>query len=229
MWYAAYGSNCSDDRFKAYLEGGAVHGARGAHAGARDPNPPRASGPVTFDRQIVFAGASRRWGGGSAFLGHGAVRDGALGRRYLISRHQFDDVLAQENRRDIVATPLEGLTVGEITPLTEGAYDAVLALEPVDRIPVVTFTATQPPEEREPAPPTAPYLATILRGLASVHELATAAIVARLMSAPGVAPTWTAEQLTALLDDPKRSVRPMLDPRVNPTLGGGGTGDERAE
>lgn len=229
VWYAAYGSNCAPDRFRAYLEGGTAPGARVGHTGARDPRPPRATGPVVFDRQVVFAGESRRWGGGFAFLSHRSVRAGALGRRYLITHEQFDDVLAQENRRAPSAARVDDLTVGEITPTGGGAYAAVLALEPIDGIPVVTFTAPDPPEQREPAPPSAAYIATILRGLTSVHDLSPGAVIDRLLTAPGVAPTWTASTLRRLLDVGKGSVRPMPDPPPVPTLGGGGTGDVRTE
>ena len=105
----------------------------------------------------------------------------------------------------------------------------MLALEPVDGIPVVTFTATDPPEHREPAPPAPAYLATILRGLTAVHDHSPTTVIERLLTAPGVAPTWTAAALRALLDEAKESVRPMPDPPPIPTLGGGGTGDVRTE
>ena len=43
VWYVAYGSNLSRERFRAYLEGGRPVGSRRHYAGGRDTSPPRES------------------------------------------------------------------------------------------------------------------------------------------------------------------------------------------
>src|SRR5207253_704329 len=56
-WYAAYGSNTDEARFRRYL------------AGCTQPAEPADSRPLTIDLPLYFAGTRTRWGdGGVAFL-----------------------------------------------------------------------------------------------------------------------------------------------------------------
>ena len=86
--------------------------------------------------------------------------------------------------------------------MVDGAYGAVVALDPVDGHPTFTFTAPTPPEQRPPAPPSAPYLATILHGLREIHDLDDNLIVERVAHAPGVRPNWSSTAMHQLLDTP---------------------------
>ena len=141
-----------------------------------------------------------------AFLEHRAAATGALGRRYLITLEQFADVHAQENR--IRPGGLEfpddilDLAPGQQQTVIDGAYGAVVALDPVDAAPTFTFTAPTPPEQRPPAAPSAPYLATILHGLREVHDLDDTDIVERVGQSPGVRPNWSPAAMHQLLDTP---------------------------
>lgn len=132
------------------------------------------------------------WGGAPAFLEHRSVAAGevgALGRRYLITFEQFEDVLAQENGRDhlpVAEIPRSGAR----TIVGPGRYDQVVGLAPVDGIPVVSFTSPEPPEAAEPSAPSAAYLGHIVRGIHAVHDLDHAEISAHLLEASGVRPTW---------------------------------------
>ena len=209
VWYACYGSNCARDRFLVYLTGGRAKGADHDHEGARNDAPPIADGPVVFGTNICFVGHSARWNGAPAFLEHRAAPTGALGRRYLITLEQFADVHAQENR--IRPGGLEfpddilDLAPGQQRTVVDGAYGAygaVVALDPVDGHPTFTFTAPTPPEQRPPAPPSAPYLATILHGLREIHDLDDNLIVERVAHAPGVRPNWSSTAMHQLLDTP---------------------------
>ena len=78
----------------------------------------------------------------------------------------------------------------------------VVALDPVDGHPTFTFTAPTPPEQRPPAAPSAPYLATILHGLREVHDLDDTDIVERVGQSPGVRPNWSPAAMHQLLDTP---------------------------
>ena len=206
VWYASYGSNCSRARFLVYLRGGTAAGSSRAQIGARDATDPLGDGPVHFPTAVCFAGFAHTWGGAPAFLEHDpSDRPGALGRRYLVTRQQFADVLAQESRRpfDSVSLPdLGSLATGSRTTVGDGPYDALVALDPIDGVPVVSFTAPTPPEAREPAPPSEAYLRTIVTGLAEVHDLADAALADHLLAARGMRPAWTADTVTALLTRP---------------------------
>jgi len=206
LWYACYGSNCSRDRFLVYLTGGRAEGADHDHDGARNASPPMADGPAVFDTSVCFAGHSARWNGAPAFLEHRATSPGALGRRYLITLEQFADVQAQENRIRPGGLELPDnlldLAPGHRQTVVDGAYGAVVALDPVDGHPTLTFTAPTPPEQRPPAPPSAPYLATILHGLREVHDLDDAVIVERVGCSSGVRPNWSPSAMRQLLDTP---------------------------
>ena len=124
---------------------------------------------------------------------------------YLITLEQFADVHAQENR--IRPGGLEfpddilDLAPGQQRTVVDGAYGAVVALDPVDGHPTFTFTAPTPPEHvlrRRRAP----YLATILHGLREIHDLDDNLIVERVAHAPGVRPNWSSTAMHQLLDTP---------------------------
>lgn len=198
IWYASYGSNCRAARFEAYLTGGLADGATRPERGARDPRPPARSEACWFPTGVRFLGDSAKWGGGGvAFLDHtGGVP--APGRRYLVTKGQFDDVVAQENRRETTRLPIEELEPGRVTTIGDGAYDGLLRLDPIDDIPVATFTSPVPWADRPTNPPSAAYIGTILRGLLEIHDRGVEELVGALLAAPGVADGWTAPELARL-------------------------------
>ena len=117
-----------------------------------------------------FLGNSAKWGGGGvAFLDHG-TRGSAPGRRYLITKGQFDDVAAQESRRDTVDLPNPHARARIVTPVGDGFYDGILALDPDDGVPVVTFTSPSAEVDLPVQPALGRYLGAIVRGLCEVHE-----------------------------------------------------------
>ncbi len=175
VWYAAYGSNLCRDRFLRYLQGGPVPDTGGVvQAGARDPAPPLADRPYEIDRLLYFAGASKTWNnGGVAYLdADNRSADPTLGRLWLITSQQFEDVYRQENRLAVGWSADAGLgsswstllAAGSANP-TDGAYSQLLLLDHIDDAPVVTFTGAR--RHPEPNPPHDTYLAVIARGL---HE-----------------------------------------------------------
>jgi len=199
VWYAAYGSNCSRTRLLAYLTGSRAPASTVVETGATDTTPPSESAACELPYRVRFAGESRKWGGGFARLGHEKTSPPSLGRRYLITWSQFDDLVAQESRRPSLPLPIADLEPGVHHLVGEGGYDNLLALNPVNGVPVVTFTAPTPPENLQPAAPSPAYLGTIVRGLAEVHSLSAAEIAERLLLSPGIAPVWGLDAITALL------------------------------
>ncbi len=198
VWYASYGSNCDASRFSLYLEGGHREGTTGNHRGARDPSPPRDSAAIEFPSQITYAGRSRRWGGGVAFLEHHHVTGatlGALGRRYLITRGQFEDVVAQENARPTTPVETDSLSPGELRVTGTGWYGALVALEPVKGVPVITFTSPDPPELAPALVPALEYLRTIAVGLHQIHNLDWDRIIERLLVPTVVSARWNHDEL----------------------------------
>ncbi len=194
VWYVAYASNLSRERFRAYLEGGRPVGAQRHYSGGRDPSQPREHRVLRLAGRLGFAGTSTVWGGGLAFLDPGGEGE-VVARAYLVSFGQFSDVVAQEARRD-PGRDLERGVDGRLRALSR-VYDTILELEPHDGVPVMTMTA-RPGSTGPPVAPSAPYLATILAGLADGCDLDAAARVDYLLRARGVAPTWDRAALLAL-------------------------------
>jgi len=198
IWYASYGSNCLAARFEAYLTGGRASGSTRSERGARDPRGPAESAPFLIPRGVRFIGDSAKWGGGGvAFLDHRRERS-APGRIYLITRGQFDDIAAQESGRDRVALPLDELVPGEVHVFGSRGYDALLAFEPIEDVPVATFTSPQPPEDRPTSPPSAAYLGAVVRGIMEVHSMPVEELAARLLDTPGVAAGWSLGEILRL-------------------------------
>jgi hypothetical protein len=172
VWYAAYGSNLSRERFSCYLQGGTPTGAARTYTGCRDPAPARGTGALGLRGRLTFGGESTVWGGGLAFLDPAAQGE-VVARSYLVTTEQLDEVFELERRYDV------RLRVGER-----------------NGIPVVAFTSTA---RHEVAAPSAAYLRTLLHGLTD-GLLELDAAVDYLLGAPGVDLGWNAEGIRALAE-----------------------------
>ena len=144
VWYASYGSNLNESRFLTYIQGGSPDGTDSEHAGARDKTAPIDSTPIRFEGRMHFAGTSYKWGrGGIAFIdkdtsGH------ALGRAYLITFEQFEDVVAQENGKNPGGTEIAGAEVlakGSME-VGGGLYNNLIHIGDYKGRPVFTFTSS---------------------------------------------------------------------------------------
>ena len=174
VWYVAYGSNLSQDRFACYVQGGQPAGARRSYPGCRDRTPPREVVGLRLPGRVRFGGLSRVWGGGLAFLD--PERDAeVVARGYLIGVDQLDEVFALERR-----------------------YDSRTTVGQRDGLPMVALTSS---EHHEPAAPSAAYLRTILSGLTD-GLLDVDAAITYLLSAPGVDLRWDDAELRAMAEQP---------------------------
>ena len=159
--------------------------------------------PVSLPGQLSFAWESPTWGGGIALFspsGAGEVRATA----YLVTARQFSDVFAQEMWRgpgvDLDLAPLLARGRHAVGP---GRYETLHVAGTVDELPVVTFSC---PDVAELAlrPPSAPYLATMVRGLRAAHGLSDDETVDYLLAADGLthpdgSNAWTRQSLTTLV------------------------------
>lgn len=195
VWYAAYGSNLSHARFTRYLLGGVPPGGRRRYPGASDRTPPGAQRPWTLPWALRFAGASRTWGGGMAFVDR-TVAGGTLARLYRIGATQFDDVHAQENAGDADPVDAAGMRPGDSVPAGRGNYPVVVCVGVLDRLPVITFTAARMQHRSAPTPP---YVRTIATGLAEAHGLRTAAVVDYLRRSPSIADRYDEATLAGVV------------------------------
>ena len=101
VWYVAYGSNLSQDRFACYLQGGQPAGARRTLSRMSATGPRHGRSSACGSRAASrFGGLSRVWGGGLAFLDTEAGDGEVVARGYLIGTDQLDEVHSWERRYD---------------------------------------------------------------------------------------------------------------------------------
>ena len=187
VWYVAYGSNLSFERFAVYLTGGPIpFSTTGRHQeGARDPAPPTGDQPFTLERSLLFTGSSPQWGdGGTAVVDHDHNPiTPTLARAYRIARTQFEDVLAQENR---LATPVQldlgALLAGPID-VANRKYGRVDLVGEIEGEPAVTLASPQQPSGLAPADLS--YLRVMAIGLAEAWGFDPRAAADYLSSRPG--------------------------------------------
>jgi len=151
LWYACYGSNLSYERFMAYINACA------------DKTPPQKDAPCLLPHRLYFAGRSR-WGGAAAFVETALdVSARTLGRAYLVTPGQFEDIRRQEG-----AGPRW--------------YGNRLRLGELDGLPVYTLTRDREYDNAQPGTPPDDYLATIQTGLREAWpEVDAAAYLARVL------------------------------------------------
>lgn len=186
VWYVAYGSNLSRERFRYYIRGGRPDGSARDFPGCRDTSDPLDSFGVLIGGGVYFAGHSSGWRAGMAFYdprAHGEV----AARAYLITSEQFVDVLAQETRRSPgITLDLAPAFRGDRYSEGVGGYSILVRLGDHKGVPLVTFT-----RDRRTAPslaaPSAAYLAAMATGLREAHGWSQMQINRYLAALPGTA------------------------------------------
>jgi len=168
VWYAVYGSNLLKKRFGCYIAGGTPEGSKVEYPGCRDKTPPREDRPTSLKHALYFAGHSKSWDAAIAFVRHASSDALTYGRMFLISYAQFNDVVRQENARDvpgaIVVPPFDDLARGDRWPINGyRTYGLLLKIGVEDGHPVLTLTATQ--DDLDVAKPSEAYVKTIAAGL----------------------------------------------------------------
>lgn len=195
VWYVAYGSNLSFDRFMCYLAGGRPVGGSRTYPGARDPRPPLDIRPLRLAGRVYFSLQSRVWGGGMAFFdatGTGTV----AARAYRLRCSQFADVAAQEMHRD----PLADLELARVLQhgrwsYGPGRYETLIRLGELDAAPMLTLTAPWGVDDVQHATPSAAYLTVIAAGLQESHGWSREHVADYLADLPGVGRAWIREHL----------------------------------
>ncbi len=197
VWYVAYGSNMSLERFRYYLLGGSPEGSTRVYPGCRDSAEPRSAVGLMIPGSLYFAGRSSVWGGGMVLYdARGTGRVAA--RAYRLSAGQFVDVLAQEMRQ----SPGAGLDLSPLHDSGEhrygpGRYETLIRVGSRGGLPMVTFTS-DPHAVRDLAAPSAAYLRTMVTGLRESHGWSSGRIAGYLASIPGAAGAWSPFQIEAL-------------------------------
>jgi hypothetical protein len=216
VWYASYGSNLNMDRFLTYVQGGTPEGTTAEHEGCRDKTPPPEDMPIRFAGRMHFAAGSGRWdGGGVAFMDNDTVGH-ALGRAFLLTSEQFDDVVAQENGRQpgsLTVDMADAVKNGR-TGVTYGLYGDLVHIGDYSCAPVFTFTSSFSASEslhqsrREKKnmhatnTPSANYIRMIGSGLAETFEMSTEDQADYLRGSLGLSSTPRAEVIRILQTAP---------------------------
>ncbi|WP_407375606.1 gamma-glutamylcyclotransferase [Methanobrevibacter sp.] len=148
IWYVSYGSNMLFERFMCYIKGGSYRGStyRDACSDTASPAEVRAF-EIPYD--MYFGNTSGSWQScGVSFLD--TTKDGhALGVAYLITKEQFEHVIAEENGG---RTPTPGY----------GWYEDVISLGEIEGIEVKTVTNNNLRPYNDPC---LDYLDTLVKGI----------------------------------------------------------------
>jgi gamma-glutamylcyclotransferase (GGCT)/AIG2-like uncharacterized protein YtfP len=147
VWYASYGSNLLYERFVTYIKGGECKFNGANYPGCRDKSLPKDSRPITIPYKMYYGNKSSSWGiGGVSFLDI-EVKGQALGRMYLITRNQLEDISRQEGCR-------------------ENWYNHSVKLGELDGIEIITITNKG---RREFHKPSNAYLEVIRMGIKETY------------------------------------------------------------
>ena len=121
VWYVAYGSNLHADRLKYYIQGGWFPDLGKEYKGCDDPTLPLLSVKCNIPYSMYFGYHAICFEDrGVCFLD--TTKEGkALGRAYLITKQQFEQIHVQEGRSTMW-------------------YDKVVKLDAIAGVPAATFT-----------------------------------------------------------------------------------------
>jgi hypothetical protein len=194
VFYAAYGSNLSAERFACYIAGGTAPGASRALPGARDPRQPELWHALRMPGRLSFRGHSLTWGGAPAIFEPGTPtgHTGAavFARAWRLGWDQLEDVMAQENGRPTCTLVVEpaALVDGFSMLAGPGRYDRLVCVGTLEGLPVLTFAAPTSLESAIPEAPSLAYLGHIITGLRQTFGLVDLDIVDYLGAAAGATP-----------------------------------------
>ena len=200
VWYSSYGSNLNSVRFLNYVTGGQAPGSMRPNPGCHDPSPPLDVRPITLPYELYFAGQSRTWeGGGVAFIRTGKVEaTKTLGRMYLMTAGQFNDVVLQENGRPpetrILPSMADLVAHAAFDLPGNGYYGRLLHIGDQAEGPIFTFTTAR--QDLAPNAPSESYIKTIVVGLKETYpEMKDHDICQYLLTAEGLRGVIPAAQL----------------------------------
>ena len=146
IWYASYGSNILYERFLCYIKGGTFYANNVNYKGCSDQTPLSASKAVIIPYEVYYGNESPSWGGtGVAFLDT-SKKGVSLGRMYLITDAQFEEVWKQEGR-------------------SPKWYCDIVDLGEHEGCPIKTFTNNI---RRSENPPSEKYLEVVRKGYAEI-------------------------------------------------------------
>lgn len=203
IWYASYGSNLSLERFMCYIKGGTPVGSTTRNPGCRDTTPPAVNQPIGLNFELYFAGNSANWHGAPAFIRRSEKAPTTLGRMYLVTDDQFNDVVMQENDHAVNGSrfvpPFEDL-MQKTDFLLPGnrLYGYLLRVAERDSWPVITFTTKR---DLPINAPSEAYIKVIAFGIKETYPAMTNAEICDYLSrTEGVRGRITAQRISTWVD-----------------------------
>jgi hypothetical protein len=181
-----------------YIKGGRPRGSENQYLGCRDRRDPIESRPIPLNFELYFAGRSNTWPrreedsdvpGGIAFIRQNPERCPTLGRIYLITDEQFNDVVLQENAKkpdgNRYVPPFEQLVSQQELPLDgDPLYGKILNIGSEEGSPILTFTTGRHVTLNEPSES---YLKEIAAGIRETYpQMSDDDITEYLLQADGV-------------------------------------------
>jgi succinyl-diaminopimelate desuccinylase len=200
IWYASYGSGLSKENFLMQIRGGNPEGSKRVYAGCTNQAPPQKDVFMLLPHRLYFAGQCEAWGGGHINIEIEPSPDAStIARAYLITIDQFEEIVAQQNKRRISQPlPLKDAmqrghaTIGE----GQGYYDELVCCGMKDGRPIFTLTAVRP--ELPYVPPTLIYARLLCKGLAENTDMDHQAVITYMLSMPGIAGHYKKQELRKL-------------------------------
>jgi hypothetical protein len=202
IWYFGYGSNIYRERFVCYIIGGQPVGNTKSYEGCRDKTLPSKDKPFSIRNELYFSKQSSGWdNGGVAFvkINH-SPNITTLGRLYLITRQQLEDVAKQETSSEEIQTINfdEALARGSTVFKSRSWYGNVLCLGKDNDYPI--FTLTNEINLAAVTRPSPQYISTIAKGLAQTLKINQQEAIDYFMNKQGIANNYTIEELTKIIN-----------------------------
>ena len=182
-----------------YIEGGTPVGSTTRNTGCRDTTPPAVKKPIALNFELYFAGNSVNWHGAPAFIRRSVKAATTLGRMYLVTDDQFNDVVMQENDGAVDGSrfvpPFEELLQKDEFLLPGNRlYGHLLRIAERDGWPVITFTTKR---DLPVNPPSEAYIKVITSGIKETYPAMTNTQISEyLMRAEGINGNIPMAQLT---------------------------------
>lgn len=189
VWYASYGSNINEERFLCYILGGRAKGALTSEEGARDNTLPIKYENIEIPRMQYYAKSAKRWQNkGVAFIGSEYSKETTLGRMYLITEEQFEDVVKQECKVSVYDSLdlkiHDARKHGSAIVVPNSWYGKILFLGERDGYPIYTFTS--PVDLNDFEKPSKEYLQMIASGIYENYHLDLEALCTYFLHKKGV-------------------------------------------
>jgi|GEM_PF-1064806 len=171
VWYVSYGSNLQRERFMYYIQGGTPKGSSRAEVGCTDKTPPQEDQPIFLHYSLYFSKKSSKWHGSVAFLRTEQDEDSeTLGRAYLVTEEQFQEIVKQENGNIIDPINLdEIIETGSGCISTAYFYNFIIYLGKINGIDAFTFTSKGSSNANNFVGPSKEYFDTIVSGIVETY------------------------------------------------------------